>query len=1099
MPITPSGSFNIKNTTFNVFTDNGNQIVDIRVSTTRDEYKTKLLPKLHDLRIDARNTPYARMFRAPLTQFEAKTQHRLDELKVKLSTVEENSKKRQTIESEQYTLEGMLALKRKLDEISELYERFNGFINHLAQTNPMDSLDDLLKALKTLETEINKIGLSKDDDYSIRECNLLKTNLINGIEKFRGEISSLKDKVPTTVEVKQLMSIQDQNESIKSLGTFIAEQLIQVSKTGIKIAYHISDNRFKDLIHVPPLVAALSDSKKMIELKALSLDGAEYNDTYCAMPLSPIEALDDLIKQKKLTNSNPEVTFSLKPYLSNWNLSDIDELVCLITDTPLVYRQTPSFGFGALKLATSLFEVFIMVFIRMPITLMLVSVDLISRILGFNSENKWTDYIDKTISDVHEKWSLVKWSKQLWNTRYKIKAPDFENTFVDDQDSHHQELLDMIKNESSYFQLIAKEYTSSRIATFIVDSAKTIWKNIKRIPQDIFYLFSVLGYNEKSDVVYRSVIDQYNDEKRRQESQSEPDDKIILCPEPNYAPINHIASPFEVPREVVVAMTDGMIDPMFRKSPATSTLFFALSATTFGTYILPAVVLSGMQSAALGLQIPTNLLSKAFTGRYLVDGLQQACVASFLEWQALVLVSELGIEIHEEHYDILASMFHEPEKISMALVGLVAIGIGLKFIPTLPPELLIPGTSIKFPIVYTQLMNLFSEEARSSTHGVLPFSLLTKLALGLKAALLTQSMLTGSAHDADEHTSHHPSVSGRLTGAARNNLDAHGALLEAITALSDKNISLQFTCDPLKGAYKFYDHLNGLFDEYNHELQLRGRADLCIDKQDLLDVFYNKYCKQEVSNVLCILSIFPCYPITLAWRGFKWLWASVLNKPSIAHQVEVLFNKDKVLAMQLLAMITKTAYSLNLAISYVLRPIAAVTLLALTVIPYFIQRFTTEKENVVTRKEWFQKIDEWSCKIALHQIDMTRFMRPFYARAARSAGSNMNVVEASERVLPRLIVAQNILDFIQVTRKDLGYISTTSKIGKILERHDRCEVKTKSREIAQALGPMWGTSAAKAREYLNVKPTFFFEHSANDESCTPQPKDLTTVQSGLLI
>ena len=495
-----------------------------------------------------------------------------------------------------------------------------------------------------------------------------------------------------------------------------------------------------------------------------------------------------------------------------------------------------------------------------------------------------------------------------------------------------------------------------------------------------------------------------------------------------------------------------------------------------------------MQSAALGLQIPTNLLSKAFTGRYLVEGLQQASVASFLEWQVLVLGSELGIEIKEGHYDILAGMFHEPEKISMALVGLIAIGIGLKFIPTLPGELLIPGTSIKIPIVYTALLNLFSEEARSSTHGVLPFSLLTKLALGLKAALLTQSMLTGSHQD--EHKHHDQSRDSTLISPTRIKSDAHTALFEAITVLSDKDTPLQFSSDPLKGAYKFYDHLNGLFDAYNHELQRRGRADLCIDKHDLLDVFYNKHCKQEFSNVLCILSIFPCYPLTVAWRGFKWLWATAFNKPSIAHQVEVQFNKDKVLAMQLIAMITKTVYSINLAVSYVLRPVAAIILLTLTTIPYFIHRFTADNHNVVTRKDWFQKIDEWSCKIALHHIDMTHFMRPFYARAARLAGSNINVVEAGERVQTHLIAAKTILD-LPVVRKGLDYIDTTSKIGEMLERHDRCNNSGKSRVIAQALGPLWDSSAEKARKHLiKVQPTFFCEESANDKPKS-QPTSLT--------
>ena len=1055
--------FTVGETKFQVITDNKNQILDILVSTTPQTYKKELLPKLQDLNVTAKNTPYSRLFRSPLARFEAKTQHSLDELEFKKNRTNLKPRKKDLYTAEQDVLTSMLALKKTLDRISSHYDRFDRHINQLLKANPEDCLVDLISELSELKKEISLIATP--DPYS-QKWNDLKKALEAGAEHFQEKIFALGQRVPSATEAQAILSIQDQQEHIKSLGTFIAEQLIQISETGIKIAYDLSDNRLKDLIHVPPLVAALSDAKKMLELKSRSLDGAEYNDAYSAMPLSPIDALDKLLQEKGNTDPNQEIQFSLKPYISNWNLYDLDDLVCLISKKPLVERKIPSLALGALKLLASFIEVFAMIFIRLPITVLLTAIDVMGTTLGamthlsfFNPQEKWTDKIDSVISELHEKWSLVKAAKQLWNRRYQR---------LDADEDDHQALLNMIKNESSLFQVIAKEYTPGLIANSIVSSVKTMWENIKRIPQDLFYLLSVLGYNAKPVDVYNSVMEQYNRDKlARHTNPPQDEDSVLICPMPAHNAVNHITTPFEVLREVVVAITDGMVDPMFRKSPATSTAFFILATTTLGTYLLPAALFAGMKSTVLGLQLPTKLLSKAFTGRATVYGLQQPVVACFLEWQ-LVLPAELAIEIQEGHYDLLASMFHEPEKISLGMVGLIMIGMGLKFIPTVPANLIIPGTSMRLPIIYTDLLNLFTEEAKSSAHGVLPFSLMTKLALGLKAALLGESMLTSS--HLSEHQHHEAGVSTtsiNLEDTVSRN--AYENLLTAISAISDKDTPLHFSSNPLKGAYKFYEHLDGLFDKYNHALQQRGRADLCIDKRDFMSIFYNKYCRQEVSNVLCILSIFPAYPLTLAWRAIKWSWATALNKPALAHQVELQFNKDKVLAMQLVAMITKTTYSASMAISYALRPIVALALLVLSS-PYGLYQMANEK---MTRKEWFKQVDKWSGMVALHRLNPANFMRPFYARAARKAGSNSNVVEAGEQIKMRLLEAKDVLSQ-PVIRTDLDFVDTTSQIGEILERHDRCQKnKGQQNQIKQELASLWGETAAKARCCLNVEPTFF--------------------------
>ena len=148
--------FTIGTTKFEVITNEKNKILDIRVTTTPEVYKNELLPKLQDLNVTFKNTPYSRLFRSPLAHFEAKTQHSWDELEFKKNSTNIKPGKQAKYTAEQAVLTSMLVLKKKLDVLSSLYDRFDGHINQFQKANPEDCLSDLITLLSELRDAITE-------------------------------------------------------------------------------------------------------------------------------------------------------------------------------------------------------------------------------------------------------------------------------------------------------------------------------------------------------------------------------------------------------------------------------------------------------------------------------------------------------------------------------------------------------------------------------------------------------------------------------------------------------------------------------------------------------------------------------------------------------------------------------------------------------------------------------------------------------------------------------------------------------------------------------------------------------------------------------
>ncbi len=1196
-------------------------IRNIELALTRKQ-RQKLLRKLPNRNVDSKNAAYTYIFQTTVAKYHAdvsqeklKHQTAIRKLKQELKRLEslgDNSEQQQKLDDEiqlirhkAKTLKPMQSWMTRVHRLSTHFARFERFINNPPDANPTESLNNLLDAVEHYKTNILTTVKKLQEHYQhhaeiLEHLEQLHNQLENDADAFKNEIKTVLQKGVTSFQAKRLMCIQDLGDVHQSLGAFMAEQMSTVLDTSIKIAYEINDDRLGDLVHLSPAIAALSDAKKTIEIKAFTLDGAEYNNTYNAIP----ESMLDVIEGDEEIPKSSKKWFSMKPYLHDWNPLELDKVLCLATNQPLSQRETPSFIIGLVKVIASFVEAGLVLTIRLPITIIL-------SIVALLGAANWASQIDLWIARWHNSLSPVKAAKRWWNHNYR--RLDQEGELVDDEEPH-QALLNAGMKTSSFFHQVFVYVSPQRIADSIKSFASTFIANIIKIPQDFSYLVSGFYYTDKPEEVYektkwiyqltklyRKQLEDAHHKKyqalkakhARQPLELEEYEALRYCD------INEIASPLEVFREVMVTLSDVVIDPMFRKSPGAATFFFMLSMATFGTYLAPAAALAWMKSVPAWLQIPTNILSLHFTGKATSLGVQEQMIACFLEWKLGFFTSELLIEIHHENYEIFNDLFQEPEKLTLGLVGLIAMGASIQYLPLLPTTIIIPGLPPVYNY-YAEVLNVFIDEAKGCAEGTIPFTGVEYGFLGLKFAMLMHSMHAGW-HEEEEKTttqqlaqicsettflarllkscvaskllketneakrnerfqrllnvilqetlrskklesnftdaeltafrlalteqispaleqflanktqediaeaqnklldSEHPEEKMRKllvahdpqhaskTQSNRYPLEkAHRELTEAIEMASDEKTPLVFASDRLKEANKFYDHLDHLFNQYNHELQKRGRADLCVDKRDFMAQFYNKYCYQGSNNLLRSLIFFPIplpvppyvvplYAIIVLFREIKRLFAQLFHKPSIEHQVEKSYSKDLVLLYQFAAIIARTLYAFNRAISYSLRAITGITLFAVAVVPFSFYKgiaALAQMRQDVSWSTFFKTIDKLVSSISLHRAFSIRFARPLYARAARDAGTIANVGDEGERLLRQLTAAEPILHAqVHSKRYQRPYIDSHTLVGQRMELADRKRaqkpalilatpnnVKTETMPIApRGTGPMFKT------------------------------------------
>lgn len=1189
----------------------GNKKVhNVEVKLTLSE-RNALLRKLYDKRANTKNSAYTYIFQTQLAKYQAQTTHEIAKLKDKIQPNTEDK-----INAQIKKIERSQQWMNEMHSFSSEFIRFEHFINNPSHNNPHNdpeqSLDLLLDALNKYEENIS----AKLDNYP-EQLDVVKNKLLTNISAFRTQIEILKINRATKDQIQYLFSVQTRDLSIPSLGAFMADQMIDLLDAGIEVAYKISNRRFIDLFEMPLSISTLSEAKKMLTLKSKTLDGMEYNDTYSPIPEEMLMAMtEEPISTLTLTSDTPssdtQQWFSLKPYLNDWNPTDLDEIICLATDSHFNQKETAPFYVGLSGFGASVIELMLIAPIRLIALVINTGLTLVESILrpvlssildpiwqrlrnqpffAKNTDERIINRFDRFLSQVHAQISPVFAAKRWWNSYYKRK----------DTTQTHQELLDECKESSNFYHQIFTFFNPQFVSDYIQNFLASIFLSPVKLYQDLVYTFSTVETEKVYSTVKarQEILQHFRNVLEEQYTTQSTSDTDEPYPHLRYCHINEISSPLEVFREIMLTLDDTLIDSMFRKSPGFATLYFMVSITTFGMYLAPASALAVLKSFPAYLKMLTDFLSIHFTGKSTALGLQQQMVACFLEWKLGFFTTELLMEIQRGNFDFFNEIIKEPEQVTMAVVGLVGMGMLIQFLPFLPTTITVPQVIPSIPAIpiynfYAEIVNIFIEEAKGCAAGTIGLNWVEYAFLGLKFSMLMHSMLTGA------HQGKHANAFQQLAKACSNEnflkalikacendedfnklsdknkityfkekiltpqltqllltkklnftqmeltaftnalaaqipkankefqaylksspeqraliqnkqksidpqkqleklLDAmpentindnlmplekaHQRLQEAIQLFNDRKNPLVFATDAwqvfsrLKEANKFYDHLDKLFDNYNAELLRSQNADLCINKYDFLDVFYNKYCYQSSNNFLRFLLFFPpFYMIAVSIREIKRLLAWAFNKPSVMHQIQKSYHKDLAILLQVPAIMARTYYAMARALSYTARFlfIATVTIPSfILAIPYFLMGGSVKK--------WFQTIDKTACYIALHKTPPLTTIQTIYAKTARIAGSNEDIIHAANNIMAQLKGANDIKTSLPDPKREglTTHTITNSNVTTILARYDQAHKastkkalapkqdnelpKSKSQqEIAQELKSIPGTRSIQA-------------------------------------
>lgn len=501
---------------------------------------------------------------------------------------------------------------------------------------------------------------------------------------------------------------------------------------------------------------------------------------------------------------------------------------------------------------------------------------------------------------------------------------------------------------------------------------------------------------------------------------------------------NTYSSPIDFFDEIAHGLSDLVVDPMFRKSPGAATLFFMLSQASWAVLLAPSLAASLGPAGKVLFTLPA-WFSKHFTGAPVNETFVTKMVGVFLEWKGLFFTTELMLEAANGDFDFIEQLFGSSEKIVLGAVMLISLGYGMQFIPEINSSAAgilnffsnearhcahatLPFSGIEYAFLGLKFSLLVhSLLSGTTTHPV-------EAAINCKAineALKSENIFSQNLNAADvqqkirgifdqfapadlDQNTKERSVQCLIRFAKRLKASSMTEVLEenapSLTQtaprprspeldaqLSPEYLQLQNAIEIVqqmemvgtnfksrKEALLFFDALSDRFDTYNNTLKAKGRFDKVIDKSEILHNFYNKHCYHGSNNLVRILSTIPLYPLTYAWRKLKSSLASThyFHSPSIQHQVEKSFAKDKALAMQVLAFTSRVGHTIGRAYSYAFRVIAFVAITAAT-------------GTIILWKDSFRKaFYKTLAKISLHHSDLTEWVRPKYAEYARKADTS---------------------------------------------------------------------------------------------------------------
>lgn len=332
-------------------------------------------------------------------------------------------------------------------------------------------------------------------------------------------------------------------------------------------------------------------------------------------------------------------------------------------------------------------------------------------------------------------------------------------------------------------------------------------------------------------------------------------------------------------------------------------------------------------------------LSKSFTGEEASVSNMRIMLGSFLFWKLDVLVIELLKAIVTLDAHFLEKIYGDPEKALLIVATFTALGYGLHALPLFPESINLLGllaidlldTSLG---VYLGMLNLFIEEARvATTQGQFPFNGLELFFLGLKAAFLLGSLVSG------QYKSYLHEDLEKLADLIQeiNSLHQPDNWIESRALVAKEIIQLHDALGkPLnrKDARRFFDYLS----KHGNESVKSVRKSL-----------YDQSIFRGSNNFLQLFFIYPLYPITLSARAVIFVFAQCLGAHSIIHGLQKDFSAEAVMAVQIPAALIENFRSAVLAFSQLVKNSCFSSRLVASFINNFFECFLMDSFEVYNR------------------------------------------------------------------------------------------------------------------------------------------------------
>ncbi|MDF1756763.1 MAG: hypothetical protein P1U74_00450 [Legionellaceae bacterium] len=744
------------------------KIKDIQLLLTKEQRRQALMV-LDDESINFKNTSYTYAFQGFLAKYMGHSQLEKSSLELKKADIEKQKQPRtiwSRIKSKIFTnpqdeidkIDEMQDWAREIHKLSAEFKRLEEYINNFYGDHNQQILDfkeSFDTYTQNIQDKIQQIIDSfPENSPKAKILKKLQVDLTKNADIFEKNINGiLLD--PKKSDMECLFSIADRSLRIKSLGSFMREQMSLILDAGIDVTYKISNQRLKDVIQVPRLVASLSDAQHLMLIKGQSVvEGPKDNDTYSAISQSMLESITS---DEVIVEDNND-WFSIKPYIHKWHPAVVDKVLCLLTgnnyyENTLYGNWRYNFGVQPLKLFASIIEIAFSI-PRIIIVLSLGIIETGFSIFPFSkklNEEKITYKLNQFVCNFYEDFAyivapLTHIKNSSWN-KYARNQPD-------DETNNHQEILESCTDYSGYCYSLFIYFTPQLISESVYDFFKSILTTVVKFSEDISYLSSS---SKDAEQVYNDVkmrheyMETFTDSFKKKFNLEEANKLSAGYEKIKYCYSNDISSPLDVFYEIMVVLSNDVVNPMFRKSPGIATFYFAASLLTFGTFVLPASTFAWMKPIPAWLQYLANQISINFTGKSTSLGVTEQLIACFLGWKIGFFSTEFIVEMMHGHFEILEKLFEEPEQIVLGLIVLVGLGMALQYIPELPSTIKIPGLP-PIPNFYIVILNLFSEESREVWHGTAGLTSIEYAFLGLKFAMLFHSMLFGSEKSAENLT-----------------------------------------------------------------------------------------------------------------------------------------------------------------------------------------------------------------------------------------------------------------------------------------------------------------------------------------------------------